>query len=223
MASFSICCFPCFCHAWVSSGQKDSPNEWLTNDANWTEARVVAISVGTCGVVLTRVVFTEVDACGTVITHETLPTATVIAVHTINAHFVVWTTRMNTVINVHLTVRTLESCQTNQNVSSLPQHVIKKKVLHVSKTNCRMCKRYSHRCVPYLSEHNENESLMSTPNWRKKPQTLNTSSKDSRHLVQYYLLLCKQFLIFCRIPVHPSLGSSRRRHYDVLECQELLA
>lgn len=107
----------------------DNPNTYntkkLTSDANWADTCVVAISVSTCGIVLTRVLFTEVNACGTVITRETLSTAAVIAIHPVNTHFVVWTTCLNTVINIHLTIKAFKSYQTNDNVTSVEHHTSK--------------------------------------------------------------------------------------------------
>jgi hypothetical protein len=98
----------------VLSYVHDSTNKRLTGDASRTDASVVSVRIGTCGIVLTRVVFTELDACGTVIACKTLATATLIAVHSINAHFVVRTDRLNAVINIHLTVSTIESYDRNR-------------------------------------------------------------------------------------------------------------
>jgi hypothetical protein len=139
-----------------------SPNKYntnkLTSDAYWADACVVAISVNASCIVLTKVLLTEVNACGTVITCETLSTAAVIAIHPIDTYFVVWTTCLKTVINILLTIMTVKSYQTKQNMTSVEYHTTEY-VLEMC-IWCRTCKCEENRCMPYLAEYKEVRKIL---------------------------------------------------------------
>jgi hypothetical protein len=152
------------------------------------------LSVGTRGIVLTRVVFTEVDACGTVITRKTQVTATVKTIHAINAHFVVRTTCLNAVINVHLTVSTSKSYRRNQRA-------------HNPK-----CTAYQHNKMQNVqTRQSQTYTTFAWIRWewiarmyiklRQKLQTHKTTSTGLSHLGCYNALLGKQFVEFCTIPL----------------------
>lgn len=74
---------------------------------------------------MTRVLLTKVDTCGTIITCETLPAAAIIIIHSIDTYFVVWTTCLDTVIDIYFTVGTFESYQINQNMTTLKEQITK--------------------------------------------------------------------------------------------------